>query len=260
MRGLWDHRTFSLGHQRHFLWHDASWFTISPSSFPWLRRSLSGSPRASIWVEQEFAFQKLRSGHLLNGDWQKSHIACFIMWALFAFHTKWAETLKLISDSSQNQMATLSLGSRSAHYRQSCPTPEFARNVLVSKPLRPLFSAERNFIPQLHGCLHPQKKVFTSAFAIFLWGHPVVESKSHFGMSFQMRNEGSKRRGPSLPVFRKWRHGACLSYGDKTAECSCCLQPSKVWWGFPLLISSKGQWQSPQLTTPCEGVKVNKHW
>lgn len=112
MWGLRDHRTFSLGHQRHFLWHDASWFTISSSSFPWLRRSRSGSPGASICVEQEFGFQKLRSGLLLNGGWQQSQAACFIMCALFVFHTKWAETLKLISDSSQNQMATLSLGSQ----------------------------------------------------------------------------------------------------------------------------------------------------
>lgn len=137
------------------------------------------------------------------------------MWALFAFHTKWAETLKLISDSSQNQMATLSLGSRSAHYRQSCPTPEFARNVLVSKPLRPLFSAERNFIPQLHGCLHPQKRslprLSRSFYEVTLrWNLKVtLECHSKWGMKEakgagpRCQGFGSKDMEPAYPMETK---------------------------------------------------------
>lgn len=146
------------------------------------------------------------------------------MWALFAFHTKWTETLKLISDSSQNQMATLSLGSRSAHYRQSCPTPEFARNVLVSKPLRPLFSAERNFIPQLHGCLHPQKRslprLSRSFYEVTLWWNLKVTLECHS----KWGTKEAKGAGPRCQGFGSKDMEPAYSMETKppSAVAACC--------------------------------------
>lgn len=117
-------RAFSLSHQRHFLQHDASRFTVFFSSFLPLQLNLPGS--TSVYVEQEFSLKKCSSGHLLNRDWQKSQTACCILWAFLVFLMKWAETLKLISVSSQKEMATLSLDRTSSPCRQNCPAPEFA--------------------------------------------------------------------------------------------------------------------------------------
>lgn len=130
MWGLWDHRAFSLGHRRHFLWHDASWFTISSSSFPWLHWSRSGSPGASIYVEQNFVFRNWGLGTfwIETGNNPKLHVLLCGLYLCFSWNElRHSNSFQIAA---KNQMVTLSLGGRSAHYRQGRPTPAFARNVL----------------------------------------------------------------------------------------------------------------------------------
>ena len=118
--------------------------------------------------ETEISISEMQfSGYHLNREAGKNPKFHVLLCGLFCvFLMNWAETLKLIPDSSQRETATLSLDRKSTHYRRKRPAPGFAWKLIhEDKLLQSLFSANWGFYSWVAPLTWQREdRIFTSYF------------------------------------------------------------------------------------------------